>query len=84
MENIKAEMAQVGRVATQAMELSGQLIEKFKDQALPIIESSSKQYWATQLQNFASLTDEELLDTLCFWCDLVDNSSARNDVATVT
>lgn len=31
MDKIKEEMAQVGRVASQAMELSGQLVEKFKD-----------------------------------------------------
>ena len=40
-------MAQVGRVASQVMELTGQLVEKFKDQALACVESSSKAYWAT-------------------------------------
>ena len=48
-EKIKEEMAQVGRVASQVMELTGQLVEKFKDQALPIVESSSKAYWAAQM-----------------------------------
>ena len=37
LENIKYEMAKVGRVASQIMELSGQLVEKFKDAALPMI-----------------------------------------------
>jgi len=46
MDKIKEEMAQVGRVASQVMELSGQLVEKFKDAAHPVIESSSKAYWA--------------------------------------
>ena len=31
IEKIKDEMAGVGRVASQAMELAGQLVEKFKD-----------------------------------------------------
>lgn len=47
MEKIKDEMAQVGRVAMQAMELSGQLVEKFKDQAFSVVDSSSKAYWAS-------------------------------------
>ena len=47
LEKIKDEMAQVGRVASQVMELTGQLVEKFKDQALACVESSSKAYWAT-------------------------------------
>lgn len=55
MENIKDEMAKVGRVASQIMELSGQLVEKFKDAALPVIESSCKEYWIKQLSEHASL-----------------------------
>ena len=31
LEKIKDEMAQIGRVASQVMELTGQLVEKFKD-----------------------------------------------------
>ncbi len=84
MEKIKDEMAQVGRVAMQAMELSGQLVEKFKDQAFSVVDSSSKAYWATQLQSFSSLTEEELLDVLCFFCDFVDNTSFSKDVTVVT
>ena len=85
VEKIKEEMAEVGRVASQAMELSGQLVEKFGDRAFAVVDSSSKAYWATQLQGFAELTEEELLDALCFWCDFVDNTTAmQNDVATVT
>lgn len=49
MDKIKDEMAQVGRVASQAMELSGQLVEKFKDQAFTCVDTSSKAYWANQL-----------------------------------
>ena len=75
LDNIKAEMAQVGRVASQTMELSGQLVEKFKDQAFACVDSSSKAYWATQLLGFNDLTEEELLDVLCFFCDFVDNTS---------
>lgn len=76
-------MAQIGKVASQVMELSGQLVEKFKDSALPVIESSSKAYWATALQNHGELAEEELLDVLCFWCDFVDNTSFKNDASAV-
>ena len=84
MDKIKEEMAMVGRVASQVMELSGQLVEKFKDAALPTIESSSKAYWAGLLQNHNDLAEEELLDVLCFWCDFVDNTSFSNDTGAVT
>ena len=46
VDKIKDEMAQIGRVASQVKELTGQLVEKFNDAALPVIESSSKAYWA--------------------------------------
>jgi len=84
LEKIKEEMAEVGRVASQAMELSGQLVEKFGDRAFSAVDSSSKAYWATQLHGFSELTEEELLDALCFWCDFVDNTSIKSDVGTIT
>ena len=77
-------MAQIARVASQVMELTGQLVEKFNDAALPVIESSSKAYWAGLLQNHTELAEDELLDVLCFWCDFVDNTSFKNDTAAVT
>jgi len=49
-----------------------------------VVDSSSKNYWALQLQSFASLTEEELLDVLCFFCDFVDNTSISKDVAVVS
>ena len=84
IEKIKDEMAGVGRVASQAMELAGQLVEKFKDQAFQVVDSSSKTYWATQLHQFNNLAEDELLDVLCFFCDFVDNTSFSKDVAVVT
>ena len=84
VDKIKDEMAEIGKVASQVMELSGQLVEKFNDAALPIIESSSKAYWATVLQGHTELAEAELLDVLCFWCDFVDHTSFKNDTAAVT
>lgn len=77
-------MAGVGKVAEEVMELTGQLVHKFKDVALPCVDSSSKAYWASQLQGFADLTEDEVLNVLCFWCDMVDNTSFRNDVGALT
>ena len=84
MDKIKDEMAEVGRAAEQAMELAGQLTEKFGERAFAVVDSSSKAYWATQLHGFAELTVDEVLNALCFWCDFVDNTSIRNDVSVVT
>jgi len=49
MEKIKEEMSKVGRVASQVMELTGQLVEKFKDQAFEVVDTNSKAYWAAQM-----------------------------------
>jgi len=66
------------------MELAGQLVEKFGDRAFVTVDSSSKTYWAAVLHGFCEMTEEEILDALCFWCDFVDHTSQRNDVAVVT
>lgn len=84
IEKIKDEMAEVGRVATEAMELSGQLVEKFGERAFAVVNTSSKDYWTAQLQSFQELTESELLDALCFFCDFVDNTSIRNDINAVS
>ena len=49
LERLRDELAKVGRVTSQVMELSGQLVEKFNDQALAIVTDNCKDYWATQL-----------------------------------
>ena len=84
MDKIKEEMSKVGRVASQVMELTGQLVEKFKDQAFEVVDTNSKAYWVAQMQAMAGLNDEEVCDVLCFFCDFVDNTSFKNDVAAVT
>ena len=77
-------MAEVGRVASQVMELTGQLVEKFNDQALAVVNDNAKSYWAAQMQAVSELNDEEVCDVLCFWCDFVDNTSFKNDVQAVS
>ena len=49
VEKFKEQIAKIGRAASQCMELTGQLVEKFKDVAKPVVESSSRDYWQALL-----------------------------------
>ena len=75
METIKEEFAKIGRLGSQTMELTGQLVEIFKDQAAEVVKTNSLSYWAALLQSFNDLTEEEVLDALCYFCDVIDNTS---------
>jgi hypothetical protein len=81
MDKIKEELAKLGKVGTQSMELTGQLVEIFKDQAAEIVKNATLSYWADLLKDYKNLTEEEVLDALCYFCDIVDNTSASKDEA---
>lgn len=84
MEKIKEDLAKIGKLANQTMELTGQLVEIFKDQATNVVKESSLFYWGQQLQNFNNITEDELLDSLCYFCDMVDNTSESQNQDTVS
>jgi hypothetical protein len=65
------------------MELTGQLVEIFKDQAAEVVKQNSLSYWAEMLQNFNEITEEEVIDSLCYFCDVIDNTSESKNEDTV-
>jgi len=79
MERVKQDLAKVSRVACQVMELTGQLVEIFKDQAYPVVRDNAQPFFFTQLSMYNELTEDELLDALCFFCDFVENTDAKKD-----
>ena len=83
MEQIKEDLAKMTSVTTQVMELTGQLVEIFKDQAEPTVKAGAHAYFAGILQDFQNVTEDEITDALCFFCDFVEHTSASKDSAMV-
>lgn len=79
IEKVKQDLAKVSDVACQVMELTGQLVEIFKNRAFEVVKNNAQAFFANQLQQSAELTEDELLDALCFFCDYVENTDIRKD-----
>lgn len=84
IDRIKEDLARVSSVMTQVMELTGQLVEIFKDQAESVVKNNAQSYFANTLQNFANVSEDEIIDSLCFFCDFIEHTSASKDTATVS
>lgn len=84
IERMKADLAKVSGVASQVMELTGQLVEIFKNRAFAVVRDNALQFFAKQLEMHNEITEDELLDALCFFCDYVENTDANKDVATLS
>lgn len=75
MDIIKEELAKVSRTSSYVMELSGQLADIFKGAVEPVIKENCLNFFALALNGFKDLTEDELLDCMCFFCDFVEHSS---------
>lgn len=71
MDQLKEEMSKEFQAQTYVMEISGQLLLNFGKDAVPMSKTHFMNYYAKQLQDHKNLIEDELLDTLCFFCDLV-------------
>jgi hypothetical protein len=80
---MKDDLAKVSKVGSQTMELTGQLVEIFKNRAFTTVRDNALGYFAKQLEAYKELTEDELLDTLCFFCDYVENTDANKDFASI-
>lgn len=47
------------------------------------MRDNAVQFFAKQLEMYQELTEDELLDALCFFCDYIENTDANKDSATV-
>jgi hypothetical protein len=75
VERIKEDLAKMTSVTTQVMELTGQLVEIFKKDAEQTVRTGAFAYFAGILQDFNSVTEDEVIDALCFFCDFVEHTS---------
>jgi hypothetical protein len=58
LERVKEELARICIASTYVMEISGQLVLNFKE--------------AAALNGYKELTESELLDATCFFCDFIE------------
>jgi hypothetical protein len=79
IEKMRTDLAKISKIATQVMELTGQLVEIFKNRAFAVVRDNALPYFSKQLESYKDLTEDELLDALCFFCDYVENTDAQND-----
>lgn len=75
LEVIKEELAKVSRTSSYVMELSGQLVDIFKGAVEPVIKENCLNFFALALNSYSELTEDELLDCMCFFCDFIEHAS---------
>ena len=83
MENIKEELAKVCAASTYVMEISGQSVLNFKEKVAPMVKDNLLNFFALNLNNYKMLSESELLDATCFFCDFIEYSFNK-DVAMVS
>ena len=65
------------------MEVTGHLVEIFQAKAENVVKTNAHWYFASQLNNYAQLQEFEVLDSLCYFCDFVENTSCATETATL-
>jgi len=60
------------------MELTGQLTDIFKNGCFETVRDNAQTFFAAQLNNYASHTEDEVTDALCFFCDFVENTQSHD------
>jgi hypothetical protein len=74
LERIKEEIAKICAPSTYVMEISGQLVLNFGSAVAPTVKTHFLNYFATNLQQYKTLSESELLDVTCFFCDFIEYS----------
>lgn len=74
LERVKEELAKQCEASTFVMEISGQLVLRFGPQVAGMVKSNFLNYFAINLQGYKQLTESELLDATCFFCDFIEYS----------
>ena len=74
LETMKDQLAKLTKPATYVMEISGQLCQGFKTQVAQVVRENFLNYFAMSLQSYKTLSESELLDATCFFCDFIEHS----------
>lgn len=72
IEAIKNEVAKICSASTYVMEVSGQMVLNFGPLAANMVKTNFMTYFALNLNNYKNISESELLDATCFFCDLVE------------
>jgi hypothetical protein len=83
LEVLKEQISKLTKPATYVMEISGQLCQGFKTLATTMVKENLLNYFAILLTQYKTLSESELLDATCFFCDFVEYSF-HTDVAMMT
>ena len=71
---MKENLAKICGASTYVMEISGQLVLNFREQASEMVKSQLVNYFAINLNDYKNITESELLDATCFFCDFIEYS----------
>lgn len=74
LEALKEQMTKLSKPATYVMEISGQLCQGFKTLAAAPVKENLLNYFAVALSAYKTLSESELLDATCFFCDFIEHS----------
>lgn len=83
IEVMKENLAKLTAPSTYIMEISGQLVLNFKEQVATMVKTNFLNYFALNLNNYKNISESELLDATCFFCDFIEYSY-HNDTAMIT
>ena len=82
LERVKEEIAKICQASTYVMEISGQLVLNFGEVVAPMVKSNFLNYFALNLNSYKQLSESELLDATCFFCDFIEYSYHSTPEAT--
>ncbi len=74
LEKVKEELAKQCEASTYVMEISGQLVLNFGESVANLVKTHFLNYFAINLNSYKNLTESELLDATCFFCDFIEYS----------
>lgn len=83
IEVMKENLAKLTAPSTYVMEISGQLVLNFKEIMATIVKTNFLNYFALNLHNYKNISESELLDATCFFCDFIEYSY-HNDASMIT
>lgn len=83
LERVKEELAKICGASTYVMEISGQLVLNFGEQVANMVKSNFLNFFALNLNAYKTLSESELLDALCFFCDFIEYSYHPVEAATM-
>lgn len=83
IESMKENLCKLTAPSTYVMEISGQLVLNFGEIMAPLVKANFLNYFALNLHNFKNISESELLDATCFFCDFVEYAFKNSDANTL-